>query len=93
MREETRASTRERERNGECAGGAGRRGGVAWRGRARMVATRHRDPNKIERARGAAVAASGRRESARRGETGPFRWLGRLDGADPPVNSAPFLFF
>jgi len=58
-----------------------------------MAATRRRGPDTLGRARGAAVAASGRRETARGGEAEPFRWLGRLDGAGPPVNSAPFLFF
>ena len=85
VREEMRASARE-------SGGASRRGGVAWRGRARMAAMRRRGPNMVGRACGATVTASGRREMACAGETGLFRWLGQLVGAGPPVNSAPFLF-
>jgi len=57
-----------------------------------MAATRRRVPDTVGRARGTAVAASGWRETARAGEAGPFRWLGWLVGAGPPVNNAPFLF-
>ena len=45
-------------------------------------------------AHGAAVSERvGREVDAARGGLGWLRWLGRLVGAGPPVNSSPFSFF
>ena len=69
-----------------------------WGGRGageqRMPSTRNRRPDTVGRARRGRVRARAG-EGGGRGAAGLgwLRWLGRLVGAGPPVNSPPFLFF
>jgi len=69
-------------------GGGGR--GV---GEPRMPSTRRRRPDTVERERGAALSERGEGGGRGAGRPGWLRWLGRLVGAGPPVNSLLSLFF
>jgi len=69
-------------------GGGGGRG----IGEPRMPSTRRRRPDTVGRARGAAVAERGEGGGRGAGRPGWLRWLGRLVGTGPLVNSPLSLF-
>ena len=68
-------------------------GGGLGAGRACMPSTRRRCRDAVRHARGAAVSEREEGGDAGAGRPGRLRWLGRLVGAGPPVNSPLSHFF